>query len=172
MITSHADPTLREDTSVTIQTPGALSKLESKSQVTIGETFTYTIKVPETPVGVGLYDVKVVDDFTATGADLVISATATLQSGSQSWTSLSYGFDAAVGDYVLQDTAGGGIDIPPGDQAIITVTAILDNTPNNNTALTPFINHAYYTYNKVNGVTTTGVGGTGYPAPLLWSSLT
>lgn len=161
LITSHADSTLREDTLVTIQTPGALSKLESKSQVTIGETFTYTITIPETQVGVGLYDVKVVDDFAATKADLIISATATLESGTQSWSSLSYGFDAAVNDYVLQDTAGGGIDIPPGDRAIITVTAILDNTLNNNTTLTPFINSAYYTYNKVNGVTTTGIGGTG-----------
>ena len=142
-------------TSVTIQAPDVLSKESSQSTATIGQTFKYFIKVPATPVKMPLYDVKVMDNLGATGANLVyVGASAHLASLTQSWPALSNSRTAT--NLILYDPTL-GIDIPANDQAIIEVTVQLDNDtiPITNLAGLQINNTANYTYNKLNNTPAT-----------------
>jgi uncharacterized repeat protein (TIGR01451 family)/fimbrial isopeptide formation D2 family protein len=135
-------------TTVTVRTPGPLSKANpaNKMTATIGEQFTYTITVPKDPVDAPLYDVRILDDLTSDGVDMRL-VSATLVSGG-TWTlSNTSGSDTNL---VIEDAVT-GIDIPAGGQAVIEITVELLNTSNNNSGQL-FANTASYTYNRANGV--------------------
>jgi len=136
-------------TDVTIQTPGPLAKANSQSTATIGDQFTYQIRVPAAPVDVPLFDVQILDDLGLTGADLLlVNATAHLASGTSSKTLTNVG--SSTSDLILIE-ATTGIDIPAGDQAIIEITVQLLNSTTNQRVLLPFKNRASYRYNRLNG---------------------
>jgi uncharacterized repeat protein (TIGR01451 family) len=64
-------PAPGEPTVVLIQTAGPLIKANPpQAGATIGEQFTYTITVPDIPSLVPLYDVRILDDLSASGANL------------------------------------------------------------------------------------------------------
>ncbi|WP_455202125.1 isopeptide-forming domain-containing fimbrial protein, partial [Kaarinaea lacus] len=148
-----ADPT-----NITIQAPGPLSKTNGQATATIGEQFTYTITVPATPISTPLYDVRILDDLTASAADMSF-VSATVVSGG-TWNLSNTGTSTSL---VIEDT-GTGIDIPANGQAEIAVTVRLSNTATNQRNLL-FSNSASYTYNRSNGdnntQTATGSGATG-----------
>jgi len=142
--------------SVTLTTAGTepLDK-ENPAPITaaIGEPFRYTITVPATPLSTSLYDVRILDDLSASAADLTFIRVSKV-SGAGSWTPVNTG---TLTNLVIEDTAT-GIDIPAGEQIVIDITARLTDTqpavspppaPNNTGAL--FSNTAAYTYNQVNG---------------------
>ncbi|HKK04341.1 MAG TPA: isopeptide-forming domain-containing fimbrial protein [Gammaproteobacteria bacterium] len=142
-----------DPTPLTIQTPAALSKTNpTKAWATIGDTFTYQVKVPATPVNVPLYDVKIFDQLTSSNADLSYVGASVVSGGT--WSLVNTGTATSP---VIEDQAT-GIDIPAGGQAVVNVTVQMKNTTKNVDGLT-FNNTAYYTYDKVNGDTTTQATG-------------
>jgi uncharacterized repeat protein (TIGR01451 family)/fimbrial isopeptide formation D2 family protein len=154
-IAAPGDPA--DPTSVLIQFPGPLSKTNSQATATIGEQFTYQIKVPATPVSVPLYDVRILDDLGLSNAELTF-VSATVVSGG-TWALTNTGIGTSL---IIEDPAT-GIDIPADGQAVIDITVQLQNTLTNQDGLT-FANSASYTYNRMNGNNSTqkpgGLGGT------------
>jgi uncharacterized repeat protein (TIGR01451 family)/fimbrial isopeptide formation D2 family protein len=145
--------TTSETTPVTIQAPGALSKTSpAPSTATIGQQFSYFITVPATPSNVPLYDVKILDTLPTN----ISYVGAQVESGGL-WNVTNTGTATSL---VLQDT-NTGIDIPAGGQAVIRVTVALQNTTTNYSGVS-FTNSASYTYNKLNGGSSTqGTGSAG-----------
>jgi uncharacterized repeat protein (TIGR01451 family)/fimbrial isopeptide formation D2 family protein len=147
------DPTV-----ITVLSPGPLSKANSQTVGTIGEQFTYTITVPEDPVDVPLYDVRILDNLAASNADLRFVRADVISGGN--WTISNSGNNSSL---VLEDRIT-GVDIPAGEQAIIQITVELSNTTANQNG-NLFLNSASYTYNRVNGDGSTNRnGGTGSTA--------
>ncbi|MEJ2179386.1 MAG: isopeptide-forming domain-containing fimbrial protein, partial [Gammaproteobacteria bacterium] len=135
---------LADPTNITIQAPGPLAKTNGQPTATIGEQFTYTVTVPASPVNTPLYDVRIVDDLTASNADLrFISASVALGG---TWTLTNTGSSTIP---VIEDLST-GIDIPANGQAVIEITVELQNTSTNQLGL-QFNNTATYTYNRTNG---------------------
>ena len=152
-IAAPGDPT--DSTDVTVQAPGALAKVKpTQTTASIGEQFTYTITVPAVAVDVPLYDVRILDDLTASNADLGFVSASVVSGGS--WTLSNSG---TTTNAIIEDTAT-GIDIPANGQAVIAVTVELQNTTTNQSGLT-FNNTASFTYNRANGDTTTQTSGSG-----------
>ncbi|NOR43804.1 MAG: DUF11 domain-containing protein, partial [Gammaproteobacteria bacterium] len=148
-------PNPGEPTVVLIQSPGPLLKVNPASaSVTIGERFTYTITVPEDPSLVPLYDVRILDDLSVSGADLnFISATVVNGGG---WSLSNTG---TATNLVIEDTVT-GIDILANQQAVIEITVQMLNTTGNNIG-DPFNNTAAYTYNRTNGISASQKPGAG-----------
>ncbi|WP_455207592.1 isopeptide-forming domain-containing fimbrial protein [Kaarinaea lacus] len=141
-IAAPGDP--GDPTNITIQAPGPLNKTNNQATATIGQQFTYTVTIPATPVNTPLYDVRILDDLTASSADMSF-VSATVVSGG-TWSLTNTGTSTAV---VLQDIST-GIDIPANGQAVIAITVQLSNTLTNQRGLI-FSNSASYTYNRTNG---------------------
>jgi len=147
LLGSGGDPT-----PVTIQTPGALSKANTQSSATIGQQFSYLIKVPATPTNVPLYDVRILDNLGLSAANMTFVGSQVISGGA--WNLTNTGTPANI---ILQDL-NTGIDIPAGGQAVIQVTVALQNTTTNHSGVT-FTNSASYTYDKINGDSLTQATG-------------
>src|SRR5262245_1326840 len=148
-VNGQADPSVAGDedpTRVTIDVPApvALLKANTRATAAIGETFAYRITVPETPFASALYDVRILDDLAPSSADLRFVSVAKV-SGSGTWTPVNTG---SATNLVIEDPAN-GIDIPAGEQVVVEITVVLENTPTNVAGLT-FTNTANYTYNRIN----------------------
>lgn len=143
-VSPPGDPDPPDVTEITIQSPGALSKVNGQVRATIGEQFTYTITVPAVAVNVPQYDVRILDDLTASAADMTFVSASVVSGGS--WTLTNTGTSTNL---VIEDTIT-GIDIPAMGQAVIEVTVQLSNTGTNFNTL-PFNNTASSTYNRTNG---------------------
>lgn len=142
-----ADPT-----TVTILTPGSLSKANTRASASIGDRFTYRITVPAAPIGLPMYDVRIRDDLIPSNADLRFVSASVVSGGT--WTLSNVGTATFP---VIADTIT-GIDIPANGQAVIDITVELLNTVTNNSGLT-FNNSASYTYNRANGNNATEMAG-------------
>jgi uncharacterized repeat protein (TIGR01451 family)/fimbrial isopeptide formation D2 family protein len=137
-----------------LRTPAVvLLKETTQDTASIGELFSYRITVPATPQITPMYDVRIIDDLTASAADLTF-VSVTRISGSQPWTPVNTG-DAK--QLVIQDTVN-GIDIPAGEQVVIEITLVLDDSAVNIGGLV-FNNTADYHYNSVNNDNMTEVPG-------------
>ncbi|MGD8568690.1 MAG: isopeptide-forming domain-containing fimbrial protein, partial [Gammaproteobacteria bacterium] len=136
-------PTNTATTTLTSPAVGALDKANpADTTVSIGDTFTYRITVPATPVPVTLHDVRILDDLSASAADLsYVSVTKVF--GALPWTPENTG---TATNLVIEDVTD-GIDIPANDQVIIDITVQVDNTGTNVSGL-KFKNTATYTYNQ------------------------
>ena len=130
---------------VTVQ---PLSKtLTSPAEATIGETVTYQITVPGTPMNTELGNAVVSDTLHAALA--YVSATATLNGAPLTISTLQSG-------QTLTWSLG---TIPAGQQAVITLTARVDNNTSAN-AGTSVTNTASYTYTSIPaGSVTSGTSG-------------
>ncbi len=138
----------------TTATPGALNKANpAVLTVSVGEPFTYRITVPAAPHDTALHDVRILDDLSASAADLVF-VSVTKVSGSQPWTPVNTG---SATNLVIEDTTT-GIDIPAGEQIVIDVMVVLANTATNVVGL-QFNNTADYTYNQISNDPTTRTSG-------------
>ncbi len=134
--------------------PNPLSKQNpAVLNVTIGETFAYRITVPNTPQPVALHDVVIVDDLSASAADLLFVGVSRV-SGSQFWTPVNTGTASSL---VIADTAN-GIDIPAGEQIQIDITVTVADTATNVAGL-QFNNTASYLFNQVNDNVATQLAG-------------
>jgi fimbrial isopeptide formation D2 family protein len=144
---------------VTIQAPGALSKANpAPATATIGQQFSYTITVPATPTNVPLYDVKILDNLAANMN--FVGAQATISGVTRPLT-----YTRTASNIILQDL-NTGIDIPAGGQAVIQVTVALQNTTTNFSGAS-FTNTASYTYDKINGVSSTQANGGAATTPIM-----
>jgi uncharacterized repeat protein (TIGR01451 family)/fimbrial isopeptide formation D2 family protein len=142
-----------DSTNVIIQAPGVLSKADpAQTAYTIGDQFTYTVTVPATPVDIPLYDVRILDDLSASGADMTLVGATVVSGGS--WILTNTGTASSL---VLEDLAT-GIDIPANGQVEIDITVELANTLTNQQGVT-FSNTASYTYNRSNGNAVTQTNG-------------
>ena len=148
-------PTTADGTIVPVGPPDALIKAITQPTAAIGEEFTYRITVPTTPHLAPLNDVRILDDLSASAANLSYVGV-TRVAGSTAWTPVNTG-DAV--NLVIEDTAT-GIDIPIGEQIVLDITVRLDDTPTNVDGLT-FTNEATYTYNRLNDAPATILPG--YP---------
>jgi len=117
-----------------------LQKETTQPTAAIGESFRYRITVPGTPYPYAMYDVRITDDLGAAAADLRLESVARI-SGPGSWTPVNTGTDTSL---VIQDPAG-GIDIPAGEQVVLELTVVVEDTPTNTAGLT-FTNTADYTF--------------------------
>jgi uncharacterized repeat protein (TIGR01451 family)/fimbrial isopeptide formation D2 family protein len=149
-INGPADPAVPGDedpTRVVIETdpPEGLAKANTQSTATIGERFSYRVTVPAVPHASAVNDVRVIDDLSASAADLRFVSVSKV-SGSGTWTPVNTGTDTAL---VIEDPVN-GIDIPAGEQAVIEITVELLDTASNVAGLA-FTNTASYTYNLRNG---------------------
>ncbi len=142
-----ADPTV-----VTIQSPGPLLKANTQASATIGEQFTYRITVPAAPIGLPLYDVRILDDLIPSSADLRFVSASVVSGGSWSLSNIGTATFPVIADTIT------GIDIPANGQAVIDITVELQNTATNNSGLT-FTNNASYTFNRTNGDGATQTAG-------------
>ena len=120
----------------------ALVKATTQPTATIGEAFKYRITVPAAPYSTPLYDVRILDDLTASAADLEYVAV-TKVSGSGAWSPTNTGTNTNL---IIEDN-GAGIDIPAGEQVEIEVTVRLQDTATNVAGLA-FTNAASSTYNQ------------------------
>ncbi len=150
-VNGQADPDVVGDedpTRVVIASVPAPPLIKANTQATasVGERFQYRITVPETPHPFDLYDVQITDDLTASAADLRF-VDVTKISGSGPWTPVNTGTSTNV---VIEDPAI-GIDIPAGEQVVIEVTVVLEDTLINITGLA-FSNTASYLYNPIDGI--------------------
>ncbi|VAW51072.1 Conserved repeat domain protein [hydrothermal vent metagenome] len=129
----------------TVPASALLKENPADLDASIGETFTYRITVPEVLQSTALYDVRILDDLTASAANLqFVSVTKIL--GSQPWVPANIG---GVADNLIIADETIGIDIPANEQIIIDVTVTLrDASPPNVTPL-PFSNTATYLFNNV-----------------------
>jgi uncharacterized repeat protein (TIGR01451 family)/fimbrial isopeptide formation D2 family protein len=139
-----------------------LLKQNTQSTAAVGSQFSYRITVPAIPVTIPLHDVRILDDLSASAADLRFVSVAKV-SGSGSWTPVNTsGSDTNL---VIADTVN-GIDIPAGEQVVVEITVELLNTPTNVVGLS-FTNTADYTYNQVaNTPASQATGRPGTTAPM------
>ena len=120
-----------------------LAKENTQPTAAVGEVFRYRITVPETPYAFPAFDVRIYDDLTASDADLRFVSVSRVE-GSVPWTPINSGTPT---DLVLEDQTV-GIDIPAGEQVILEIEVVLEDTPSNITGLA-FSNTATYLYNYV-----------------------
>ena len=147
-------PSNSASVTLTTEAPNPLSKQNpAVLNVTIGETFTYRITVPNPPQPVALHDVVILDDLSASAADLIFVGVSRV-SGSQPWTPVNTGTASSL---VIADTTN-GIDIPAGEQIQIDITVTVADTPINVAGL-QFNNTASYLYNQVNDNVATQLAG-------------
>ena len=166
-VNGQADPTVQGDedpTRVLIEAepPQPLTKANTQSTATIGEEFSYLVTVPSVAHTADIYDVRIIDDLTASAADLQF-VDATFVSGNGNL--VNSGSDTNL---VIEGN-GNGIDIPAGEQAVIEITVRLLDTSTNVAGLA-FTNTAAYTYNLVNndaGTQRLGDPGTTQPMTIV-----
>jgi fimbrial isopeptide formation D2 family protein/uncharacterized repeat protein (TIGR01451 family) len=132
---------------LTIAKPGNLSKTATPTAV-IGATITYEIKVPAdgNTVNATMYDVEVTD---------VLPADVTYVSAVAGAGNLGTGFAASESGGTITVTFD---TIPPSSQAVITVTATVDNVVANQNS-TVLTNTASYVYERVDGSSENISGG-------------
>ncbi|MCP4472068.1 MAG: DUF11 domain-containing protein, partial [Gammaproteobacteria bacterium] len=130
----------------------------------IGETFTYRITVPETLQATALYDVQILDDLTASAADLRFDSVAWISGGTLPIVPVNIG--TVTDNLVIADVTN-GIDIAANDQVVIEITVTLRDSDPPNIAPLPFSNTASYTFNQVNGDNGTVSIGPGNTTPLM-----
>ncbi len=139
-------PTNIATVTFTTAAPEALVKDNpAELNVAVGEPFTYRITVPATPQDTALNDVRILDDLSSSAADLIF-VSVTKVFGSEPWTPVNTGTATNI---VIEDTSI-GIDILAGEQIIIDITVVLDDTATNVSGL-QFNNTADYTFNQING---------------------
>lgn len=135
-------PSNTATTTLTTTAPAALLKENpATTDVTIGETFTYRITVPDTTVDTWLHDVRIVDNLSASADLSYVSVTKV--NGSQPWAPANTG---TTTNLIIED-ATIGIDIPPNEKIIIDVTVVVNDVGANIKGRT-FTNTATYTYNQ------------------------
>jgi len=149
-VNGQADPDVPGDedpTRVVVEAtpPAALLKANTQATATIGEAFRYQITIPAQPHSAPLYDVRVLDDLTASAADLQLVSVARI-SGPGAWTPANTGTDTNL---VIEDP-GDGIDIPAGEQVVLEITVLLLDTATNVAGL-EFVNTAAYSYDLIDG---------------------
>ncbi|HET7203172.1 MAG TPA: hypothetical protein VFI92_07355, partial [Steroidobacteraceae bacterium] len=165
-VNGQADPLVAGDEDPTrvviaLPSPSALAKANTQSTASIGEVFRYRITLPSTPFTFPLYDVRILDDLTASAADLRF-VSVTKIAGSQPWTPVNIG---TATNLIIADTTT-GIDIPAGEQVTVEIAVQLENTPTNVAGLL-FTNTASYLFNRTNGnAATQRPGGPGTTAPM------
>ena len=172
-INGQADPSVAGDedpTQVVIDTApaGPLVKANTQATAAVGVPFSYQITVPETPNAFPMYDVRITDDLTASAADLRFVSVAKV-SGSEPWTPVNTGSNTNL---VIEDPAI-GIDIPAGEQIVVEITVVLEDTPTNVAGL-EFTNTAEYTYRRIDGSASQlpGLPGTSPPMTIVEPLLT
>ncbi len=154
-------PASADGTPLPVGPPDALTKANTQATATIGEEFSYRITIPSAPYPLPLHDVRIIDDLSASAADLSY-VSVTKIGGSGPWTPDNSGTPSSL---VIEDTTT-GIDIPIGDQIVLEITVRLDDTPTNVRGLT-FTNTAYYTYNRLDNSPATELpGGAGTTQPM------
>ena len=149
--------------------PTALAKANTQATAAIGEQFNYRITVPSAPHTAPLYDVRIIDDLAASAAELQFVGVTKI-SGSGSWSPVNTGAGTNI---VIEDLVD-GIDIPAGEQVVVEITVLLDDTPTNVAGLT-FTNTATYTYNQLDNIVATelpGAPGTTAPMTIVEPELT
>jgi uncharacterized repeat protein (TIGR01451 family)/fimbrial isopeptide formation D2 family protein len=173
-VNGQADPNIVGDedpTRIVIEgePPAALQKTNTQATAIVGEEFSYQITVPSIPHTAPLYDVRILDDLSASAADLEFVSVSKI-SANGSWTPVNTGTSTNL---IIEDTVN-GIDIPVGEQVIIEITVRLLDTATNVAGLT-FTNTAAYTYNQLDADGATvrpGDPGTTEPMTIIGPELT
>ncbi|MHC4992383.1 MAG: hypothetical protein ACYTGC_15530, partial [Planctomycetota bacterium] len=149
--------------------PEALGKANTQATATIGEEFSYLVTVPSVPHTAPLYDVRILDDLTASAADLEFVSVSRV-SGPGSWTPVNTGSATSL---VIEDPTG-GIDIPIGEQIVVEIRVSLQDTATNVAGLA-FSNPADFAYNLIDGDDPSqrpGTPGTTAPMTIVEPTLT
>ncbi len=126
-------------------TPPDLLKENTQASAVVGEAFRYRITIPQTPYTIPMYDVRIQDDLGDSAADLRFVSVEKI-AGSGSWTPVNTG----TATNLLIEDPDAGIDIPTGEQIVLEITVVLEDTQTNASGLT-FTNTADYFYNRTDG---------------------
>lgn len=149
-------PSNTDSVTLTTQDPNPLAKLNpALPEITIGETFSYRIRVPSTAQQIALHDVVILDNLTTSAAVLEF-VSVTRVSGSQTWTPVNT--STTLNELEIEDEVN-GIDIPAGEQIEIDITVRLVDTTPTNVAGVLFTNTADYKFNQIDDDGTTQADG-------------
>lgn len=132
-------PSPTDPATIGIVAPTGLTKAASVQGAAIGDSFDYVITVPGTSIDAALYDVFVLDEL-PTGYTLVSSANNAVALG----TAMTDGSVGQALSYRFEE-------IPPGAQAVVTLTVRVDNEPANQDSLS-LSNTARFTYASGDGL--------------------
>ena len=138
-------PAIASGVAQPVAAPDPTLKQNTQATASIGEAFAYRITIPATPYAFPIYDLQIHDDLTASAANLRFVSVAKV-SGSGTWTPANTGTPTNL----VIEGAGAGIDVPAGEQIVLDVTVVLEDTPTNVAGLT-FTNTASYLYNWIDG---------------------
>src|SRR5690606_8075050 len=123
-------PSNTAQTTLNTPAPQALRKANTQPTAAVGELFSYRITVPAQPVNTTLYDVRILHDLTASAADMSFGSVAKVL-GSRDWTPVNLG---SATNLIIADPVN-GIDIPAGEQIVVEITVVLNDSPANVTGL-------------------------------------
>ncbi len=144
-------PTTTAVVTLTTTNPNPPLQISPALTATIGEPFTYRIRIPDVAMATALHDVRILEDLSlSTTPDTVDLnfVSAVRGSGSQPWDVTNVGNLVAV---ELQDLAAGvGIEVPPLETIEVEMTVVLRDQPVN-IAGDVFDNTVSYTFNGVDG---------------------
>ena len=138
-------PAIATGTAEPVAAPDPTLKQNTQPVASVGEQFDYRITIPATPYAFPIYDVRIHDDLTTSAANLRFISVAKV-SGSGPWTPVNTGTATNI---VIEDTTT-GIDIPAGEQIVVDVRVVVEDTVTNVAGL-PFTNTASYIYNWIDG---------------------
>lgn len=125
--------------------PTDILKEVDLSVANIGDTVTWTITAPQTPVDSALHDLSILDAVPAQLRVVNLATNGTALGATVSGDSAPFSNSVAV-DFDL---------VPAGAQAILTITAVLENQPSTDTTTT-FTNSASFTWSTESGGTAQG----------------
>ncbi len=130
-----------------------LGKTALQTSAAIGEQFKYRITVPSSAMTTSLYDVRILDDLSASTADMsYVSGSITQVTGAGLVADCAPVVSGAPKNLVITCGNSGGLDIPAGQQAVFEITVVLnDSVTNRNLTPATFQNSASYTFNKIDG---------------------
>jgi uncharacterized repeat protein (TIGR01451 family) len=138
---SYPSP-VEASTSTSTVSPTDMQK-SGPTTATIGELITYTLTIPQTPVGVTLYDVIVTDD---------LPANLVLVDVSNGPTSSGTGFDSSATNTATNHVEARYATVPANAQAVVLVRARVRDLATNNAGVT-IDNTARYSYAPAPGGT-------------------
>ncbi len=153
-VINQAAPTGPSDTTdIAIIAPGALLKENpvGLTETPIGETFTYTLTVPQTAVNAPLYDVQVQDALPGALEPTSALATATIIDAVGTPTGTIYNLSITdTGSGLVLSENVTGLDLAAGERALISLEVQVSNELGNQDGGS-YTNTATWSYARING---------------------
>jgi uncharacterized repeat protein (TIGR01451 family) len=134
-------PAVASGTVEPVPPPDRTVKANTQPTASVGEVFSYRITIPATPYAFPIYDIRIRDNLTTSAAKMRFVGVTKI-TGSGPWTPVNTG---TANEPLIEDPSV-GIDIPAGEQIVVDIDVVLEDTATNVSGLA-FTNSASYSYN-------------------------